>query len=86
MPQHVTSFPWKDSKNFPFGMSQYFIVIPALSQSGHGLSRYVTGCHVKSKEKLGVAKSQKQLYKKNYIIFWGLSNPLSFTISHTHTH
>jgi hypothetical protein len=48
MSQHVTSFPWKDLKIFPFGMSQHFIYSPYLSRSGHGLSRYVTvvtACH-----------------------------------------
>jgi hypothetical protein len=43
MSQHVTSFSWKDFKNFPFGMSQHFIYDPYLSRSGNGLSRYVTG-------------------------------------------
>jgi hypothetical protein len=43
MSQHVTSFPWKDLKIFPFGMSQHFIYDPYLSRSWHGLSRYVTG-------------------------------------------
>jgi hypothetical protein len=45
MSQHVTSFPWKDLKIFPLGMSQHFIYDPNLSRSGHGLSRYVTGGH-----------------------------------------
>jgi hypothetical protein len=61
MSQHVTSFPWKDLKIFPFGMTQNFIYNPYLSRSGHGLSREVTGYHVKSKGKLGVAKVQTQL-------------------------
>jgi hypothetical protein len=38
MPQHVTSFPWKDLKIFSFGLSQHFIYGPYLS-------RVVTACH-----------------------------------------
>jgi hypothetical protein len=37
MSQHVTSFPWKDFKIFPFGMSKHFIYDPYLSRSGDGL-------------------------------------------------
>jgi hypothetical protein len=65
MSHYVTSFPWKDLKIFPFGMSQHFIYDPCLSRSGHGLSREVTGCHVTSKGKLSVAKSQTPLYINN---------------------
>jgi hypothetical protein len=42
------SFPWKDLKIFPFGMSQHFIYDSYLSRSGYGLSRYVTVCHGRS--------------------------------------
>jgi hypothetical protein len=45
MSQHITSFPWKDLKIFPFGMSQHFIYDPYLS-------RYVTGGHSLSRDKL----------------------------------
>jgi hypothetical protein len=53
MSQHVTNLPWKDLKNFPFGMSQHFIYGPYLSRSGHGLSRYITACHGISCDKGG---------------------------------
>ena len=59
MSQNVTSFPWKDFKIFPFGMSQHFIYGPFLWRSGHGLSRYVTGCHSLSRDKLW----QRRCYK-----------------------
>jgi hypothetical protein len=52
MSQHVTSFPRKDLKIFPFCMSQHFIYSLYLSRSGHGLSRFVTGCHSLSRDKL----------------------------------
>jgi hypothetical protein len=58
MSQHVTSFPWKDLKIVPFGMSQNFIYDPYLSRSGHDLSRVVTACHGISCDKGGVTHQQ----------------------------
>ena len=58
MSQHVTSFPWKDLKNFPLGMSQHFIYDPYMGMGCHGMSRVVTACHGISCDKGGVAKGQ----------------------------
>jgi hypothetical protein len=69
MSQHVMSFPWKDLKFFPIGMSQHFIYDPYLSMACHGISRVVTACHGISYDKEGFYP-KKQLLQ---VILLGLS-------------
>ena len=72
MSQHVTGFPWKYLKIFQFEITwhvtalhlkPFLVTVWAwLVTACHGLSREVTGCHVTSKGKGGVANPQTQLY------------------------
>ncbi len=62
MSQHVTGFPWKYLKIFHFGIAWHVTALHLkhflVGMDCHGLSREVTGCHVTSKGKWGVANQQ----------------------------
>jgi hypothetical protein len=63
MSQRLTSFPkiLKFSRLACRSISFMILTCHGLGMACHVMSQEVTGCHVTSKVKLGVAKSQTQL-------------------------